>query len=182
MSKSNSKCLVIDASVARAAGPPHTSHPTSSNCRNFLENVLKICHRIVMTPEIRTEWDQHQSRFARQWLATMVAKKKLVALKNLPTDSSLWECLEKIAETDQQRSEIIKDIHLLEAALASDKTIISLDEKTARKFFTLAAQTSSILQKIAWVNPDRVEEEQPIAWLERGAIPEEKRLLGYISE
>ncbi len=182
MSKSSSKCLVIDASVARAAGPPHTSHPTSSNCRNFLENVLTICHRIVMTPEIRKEWDQHQSRFARQWLATMIAKKKLLPLKNLPTDSSLWECLEKIAATDEQRKQIIKDIHLLEAALASDKTIISLDEKTARKFFRRAAQESSILRTIAWVNPDLVEEEQPIAWLEGGAIPEQKRLLGYIKD
>ncbi|NER98862.1 MAG: hypothetical protein F6J86_34400 [Symploca sp. SIO1B1] len=182
MSKSISKCLVIDASVARAAGPPHTSHPTSSNCRIFLENVLKICHKIVMTPEIRQEWDQHQSRFARQWLATMVAKKKLLPLKNLPTNSSLWDCLERIAETDEQRGQIIKDVHLLEAALASDKTIISLDEKTARRFFRRAAKESSILQTIVWVNPNRVEEEQPIAWLEAGAIPEEKRLLGYIGE
>lgn len=178
MSKQSSKVLVIDASIARSAGPPHSNHPTSSNCRNFLENVLVICHRIAMTPEIRREWDEHQSRFAREWLRRMIAKRKLCPLKNLVSDKRLWTTLENIAQTDQQRAQIVKDIHLLEAALASDKIVISLDENTAHKFFDKAAQTIIELQKITWVNPDRIEEEEPISWLKNGAKPDKNRLLG----
>ena len=178
MSKKDSKVLVIDASIARSAGPPHSIHPTSSNCRNFLENVLLICHQIAMTPEIREEWNNHQSRFAREWRARMVAKKKLYLLTDILPDKELWKGLENIAKTDQQRAQIVKDIHLLEAALASDKIVVSLDENTARKYFDNAAQTIVDLQKITWVNPDRIEEETPIAWLKDGAKPEKKRLLG----
>lgn len=178
MSKKDSKVLVIDASIARSAGPPYSTHPTSSNCRNFLENVLSICHRIAMTPEIRDEWNNHQSRFAREWMARMIARKKLCPLRALVSDQNLWTALEKTAQTDQQRAQIVKDIHLLEAALASDKIVVSLDENTARKYFNNAAQTITELQKIAWVNPDRIKEETPIAWLKDGAKPEKKRLLG----
>lgn len=178
MAKKNSKALVIDASVARSAGPPHSSHPTSSHCRNFLQNVLTICHHIVMTPEIRQEWDKHQSRFARGWLRSMIAKRKLSSLTNLASDKELWKELENMAQTDTQRAQIVKDIRLLEAALASDKIVISLDENTARKFFNIAAQTVTALQTITWVNPDRIKQETPITWLENGANLEKSRLLG----
>lgn len=180
MSKKNSKVLVIDASVARSAGPPGATHPTSSNCRNFLQNVLLICHRVAMTKEIREEWDKHESRFASEWLRRMIAKRKLYPVKNLVSDDELWTALENIAQTDQQRVQIVKDIHLLEAALVSDKIIVSLDENTARTYFNKAAQTIVKLQTITWVNPDRIEEEAPIAWLKGGAKPDKSRLLGSI--
>ncbi|MGA9382780.1 MAG: hypothetical protein WBV73_28800 [Phormidium sp.] len=67
-----SKLLVIDASVARAAGGESAKSPTSKYCRDFLLAVLDISHRVVMTPDIRKEWDKHQSSFARTWLRTIV--------------------------------------------------------------------------------------------------------------
>jgi hypothetical protein len=174
-----SKILVIDASIARSCGQPEATYPTSVHCREFLEHVLSICHRIVMTPEIRDEWNKHASRFARSWMSQMIARKKLIAMPTLPIDSALWNLLEKLAETDKQRGDIVKDIHLLEAALATDQIIISLDEQTARKYFTQAAQTIETLQPITWVNPDKIEKEQPIAWLLAGCPNEKNRTLGY---
>jgi hypothetical protein len=182
MKVKQSKRLVIDASVARAFGGPQAIHPTSMHCRDFLNNVLNICHRIVMTPEISNEWNKHQSRYALRWRVSMFSKRKLIWLKDLPLNQMLWKELEDFAKTDKQRYEIVKDICLLEAALATDKIVISLDDNTARKYFSQAAQQiqslKDSLKDIVWVNPDRVEQEQPIPWLEQGAPYEKNRTLG----
>jgi hypothetical protein len=182
MKAKQSKRLVIDASVARACGGPQATYPSSVHCRDFLESVLSLCHQVVMTPDIRDEWNRHQSRFAREWLSRMIGKRKLVPLQAQPVDRMLWKELEDSATTDKQRQQIVKDICLLEAALATDKIVISLDDKTARKYFSQAAQQiqslHNSLKDVVWVNPDRVEQEQPIPWLEEGAPYEENRTLG----
>jgi len=85
---------------------------------------------------------------------------------------------DKLAETDKQREEMFKDVHLIEAALDTDKTIISLDDNTARKFFALGSDEFEELKYIVWVNPDRPEE-TAIEWLENGAPAENQRMLGF---
>lgn len=70
-----------------------------------------------------------------------------------------------------------KDFRLIEAALAADKTIASLDE-AVRLLFDSAAISVTELKGIAWLNPDIMEEECT-AWLQSGAKHERKRLLGY---
>ncbi len=70
-----------------------------------------------------------------------------------------------------------KDYHLLEAALATDQNVISLDE-IVRALFDTAAVSVVALKNIVWVNPDKATEE-PIAWLEKNAKPERKRMLGF---
>lgn len=175
-----SKRLVIDASIARAAGGEDATQPTSKNCRDFLKAVLDICHRMVMTPEIKEEWNKHESIFARRWRSSMVAKKKLEYYAEIPVDNELWEFIDCLAETDNQRLEMFKDLRLIEAALFTDKIVISLDEKTARKFFNKAATGLEILQDIVWVNPDQAEE-KAIDWLEKGAEPAPERLLGFMT-
>ena len=77
---------------------------------------------------------------------------------------------------------MFKDLRLIEAALATDKTVISLDDKTARKFFGKAAVQVDELKDIVWVNPDKIEEEKPIEWLENGAEAERDRLLGNLCD
>jgi hypothetical protein len=177
VAKGVSKRLVIDASVARSSGGEEATYPTSVHCRDFLQAVLDICHKVVMTPDIKEEWDKHQSVFALRWRRRMVAKGKFVFLKEVSVDKELWDKIDLIAATDRQRREMFKDLRLLEAAIATDKTVISLDDKTARTFFSQAASEINALKEIVWVNPDKVEEETPIEWLESGAKPESKRLL-----
>ncbi|MEQ9669765.1 hypothetical protein [Coleofasciculus sp. G2-EDA-02] len=177
VAKGVSKQLVIDASVARSSGGEDATYPTSVHCRDFLQAVLDICHKVVMTPDIKQEWDKHQSTFALRWRRRMVAKGKFVFL-NVPLDKELWDKIDQIAATNRQRAEMFKDLRLLEAAIATDKTVISLDDNTARTFFSQAAVEINALKEIVWVNPDKVEEETPIEWLERGAKPESDRLLG----
>ena len=76
MAKCASRVLVIDASIARAAGDL-SKHPTSRNCCEFLQAVLDLCHRMVLTPPIREEWNKHRSRFASKWRVSMMARKKI---------------------------------------------------------------------------------------------------------
>ena len=76
VAKVRSRVLVIDASIAKAAGEI-SMHPTSRNCREFLQAVLKLCHRMAMTEAIQAEWNKHQTRFARGWRTSMVARRKL---------------------------------------------------------------------------------------------------------
>ncbi|HBE19236.1 MAG TPA: hypothetical protein DEG17_14545 [Cyanobacteria bacterium UBA11149] len=174
--KGVSKCLVIDASVAHAAGGEKAIYPTSVYCRDFLKAVLDICHKFVMTPDIREEWNNHQSQFARKWRSQMVAKGKFEFL-DVSVNQELWDKIDAIAATDKQRRDMFKDLRLIEAAIATDKTVISLDDNTARKLFSRAATEVDELKDIVWVNPTKVEEEKPIEWLKNGANPEENRLL-----
>jgi len=67
---------------------------------------------------------------------------------------------------------------LIEAAIATDRIVISLDDNTARRFFGRVAVQVDELKEIVWVNPAKIEEEKPIEWLEKGAEAQSDRLLG----
>jgi len=151
-SKHKTKCLVIDTSVARAAGS-ESEHPISKYCRDFLNGVLKICHRLVMTKEILDEWKEHRSLFAMRWHSAMVAKKKVVDfIKSNVKDEDLRKEIFSAAASDRDRKEMEKDLHLIEAALATDHIVVSLDE-TAKECFAKAAQRVGRLGEIIWINP-----------------------------
>lgn len=171
-----SKRLVIDASVARAAGGEEAINPTSKSCRDFLKAVLEICHKVVMSPDVREEWKRHESRFSREWRLEMVSKRKLIPLRDIYINEELWSQIEGAADTDKKRAAMIKDLCLIEAAIVTDKVVVSLDDNTARSLFAQAANKIETLGNITWVNPDKPEEE-PIDWLNNGAQPDEARLL-----
>jgi hypothetical protein len=61
--------------------------------------------------------------------------------------------------------------------VTTDKTIISLDD-TVRKIFDKAAVQVGKLRNVVWVNPDKIEEEKLIEWLEKVAEVESTRLWG----
>jgi len=161
-----SKTLVIDASVARSAGGAEATYPTSVYCRDFLQAVLDICHQIAMTPELRDEWNQHQSRFAAKWRLSMVARKKFCWVEP-PDRTELWQKIEATAESDGAIAAMFKDLHLIQAALTTDQRIASLDDQ-ARTHFRNVASLVVELAGIAWINPSQPEE-AAIAWLKQGA-------------
>lgn len=173
-----SRRLVIDASVARSAGGEEATFPQSRYCRDFLKSVRERSHRLVMTQEIADEWDRHQSNFAKRWRVSMKQKRKVEELDNTQ-NSDLSGKVERVAANEGTRKAMLKDLHLIEAALASDRTVISLDEK-ARKPFAEASGSVGELKKVVWVNPAQ-EKEEAISWLQNGAKAEKKRQLGYVT-
>lgn len=170
------KRLVVNASVARAAGGKGATASVSVNCTEFLETFQdESLHHVVMTPELSEEWNKHQSNFSARWLRAMIARKRFIYL-NPPRNSTLSDKIEKTANTEKDIEALQKDFRLLQAALATDQTVISLDE-TIRGLFKQASQSVGEIRGIIWVNPDRIAEEQPIAWLQNGAPPEPHRRL-----
>jgi hypothetical protein len=176
MAKKRSRLLVIDASVAHAAGPEDATHPTAKHCRDFLLAVSDICHRMAVSAAIDKEWNKHQSGFARRWRRSMFAKKKINRVE-CGADDGLRKELEEAGANEKQIIAMLKDVHLIEAARAADSRIVALDE-VVRHLFRQAASSVSTLRGIFWVNPD-IEKESPLKWLEDGAPAQQFRRLDH---
>lgn len=148
---------MVDASIGAAAGL--TDFPTSLRSREFLMEVLKISHRVVMA----REWDNHQTRFSARWRAEMRSRRKIVDL----------EATENAEVRNQVRSSaaVLKDLHLIEAALATDRIVVSLDERARREFAVDASKD------IVWVNAV-LEGGHALYWLRNGAPDKEEWKLG----
>lgn len=167
-----SRRLVIDANVVRSAG--ESENPTSSACRKFLKAVLNVRHRVVMTPAIRKEWRRHMSNYSRKWLRQMWGRQRVVPIEG-ERDEQLRERIDGVVTRDQ-KAVVAKDIHLIEAAVATDQLVTSRD-KCARKAFGDAADVVRELRQVVWVDPTR-DDEKPIDWLQNGAKAEASRRLG----
>ena len=176
MRSRDSKRLVVNASVARAAGGEEATVSVSISCTEFLETFRDECpHHVVMTPELSEEWEENQSKFAATWLRSMIARKRFDYV-NPPVNQALRDEIEGTAISENEIEDMQKDFHLLEAAREIDHTIISLDE-TVRGLFARAAQHVGEIRDIVWVNPERTAGEEPLVWLQNGAPPEEHRKL-----
>lgn len=179
MPKQNSKRLVIDASVAKAAGGIDAVHPQPKSCRDFLIEVRECEHQLVMTGEIRMEWNKHQSRFAQEWRSSMVARKQFAFVQDAALPD-LTPQIDSLSATDKQLNAMRKDSLLAECAIVSDRTVAALDD-TVRRLFAEATSTIIELKQIVWVNPSNADEAS-LTWLQNGAPPEPHRQLqNYIA-
>ncbi|MHB8626334.1 MAG: hypothetical protein ACYDBJ_06285 [Aggregatilineales bacterium] len=169
------KRLVIDASIARSAGPEGATFPTSKHCRELLKTVMTANHRVVFTPDITEEWKKHQSAFARQWKTSMYAHRRideiayetliqLIVHKRL---DKLRVMIARIAMSDKNRDIMLKDCHLLEGAAITDEIVLSLDDEV-RALFAQACAKIGPIRAIIWANPDSHNSEILI-WLNEGA-------------
>jgi len=178
MRADDARHLVIDASVARAAG----GQPgVSSECRLFLEAVLEICHHVVFTPALLDEWRRHESAAARRWLRGMFARRKVHRAQSSGVPglaTALDDFVRALPGTQAPdvRAKIQKDLPLVEAAVAGDKVVVSLDEDM-RGWLSQLAGRAGDLRRIAWVNPT-TDPPQNEAWLASGARPLRRHLLG----
>jgi hypothetical protein len=168
------KRLVVDASVARSAGEPPVWDFVSAQCRAVLETILAVRHQIAFSAEGLDEWNRHRSRFARRWQVQMTSRKLVVFLGDI-RDEALRGRLEPccVAEKDWQILE--KDCHLVEAALQTDRIVLSRDE-TVRQLLRQACGAVAELREILWANPE-IEEERVTAWIAGGARRDKARRL-----
>ena len=172
----SSRLLVVDASVFLGSGESH--------CRICLETILIVCHHVILTEAIELEWHNpparlvhpYRQRFALNWRRAMSARKKIHRTTVAENVELRGKIARATAEIDD-RTAMLEDVHLIEAAIAADNTILSCD-KTARELFDKAAVRLGELRLIVWANPCK-DEDQCIAWLEQGAEPEKHRRLGF---
>ena len=172
MAKQRPRQLVIDADIVNSAS--EAKYPISSTCRRFLDTVLDVGHHVVMTKAIREEWHRHMSRYSKRWRRRMWVRKRVVKIIG-ERNETLRGRIDASVSQDQQAM-VAKDVHLVEAALATDRLITSQDERV-RSALRTASNNVGELKRIVWVNPTR-EDEKPIDWLRDGAKTEEHRLLG----
>jgi hypothetical protein len=123
-------------------------------------------HRVVLSATQYWEWQKHQSGFSKNWLARMMGKKLHVVLNPEP-DSGLTDRVHAIDCTDKARVEMLKDVHLLENALATDDAVVS-QETNVLALFIEHATTMRVPRPVAWVNPSN-DSETCINWLLAGA-------------
>jgi hypothetical protein len=121
---------------------------------------------MAWSPAIKAEWDEHQSRFATQWLVSMMQLKKLWDVKTQDI-AELREAIDKHSIDPNVAPIMLKDVHLIEAALATDGRVASLDSNARGHFGRLAARLNSV-RHILWVDPAS-EDEHAVRWLEAGA-------------
>jgi hypothetical protein len=151
-------------------------HPTSRNCREFLQAVLQVCHRMVLTAAIQEEWNRHQSKFARTWRRAMMARKKIERV-NIPDERSLERRITRTVGVAAIAAIIEKNRRLIEAAVAAEKRVASLDDHV-RKHIRAHRDKLPELRNVCWVNPSDPTEEA-VTWLESGAPLDPYRTLGY---
>ena len=169
--------LVVDASVAGAAGGKTATAPTSTRCRDFLltlQRETECC--VVMHGQLRDERERHRSLFARTWLTAMASRRRVVFGDVQPSNRMRREILRAAATKPTEVDALEKDFHLIEAAIANDRTVVSLDE-IVRKLFKAAAQSVEAIRKVVWINPVKPAEEA-VEWLKGGAKTEAARMLG----
>jgi hypothetical protein len=91
------------------------------------------------------------------------------------TSPELRERIGRYSEDQNVVEIMIKDAHLIEAAIATDRLIASLD-RNARGHFRRLAAALNPLRRIVWVDPS-IEKERAVDWLEKGAPDQSHRRL-----
>jgi hypothetical protein len=125
-----------------------------------------------MSPEIREEWIKHSSFFAVTWLTAMQASGRVDDVSP-PAFDDLKQGIEQCAAGPAQCAAMLKDLHLIKAALITDRTIISGD----RELKTLLAGACvhiRELRSITWIDANELD---LVAWAQGGAMRSKDRRL-----
>ncbi len=165
--------IVVDSDVMQSAG--ESGSVRAVECRQLLLTLLnnaRFC--VCVSPDVRSEWTQHWSGFARTWFAGMTARRRVLTVR--PRDRVLRTRLEIAARSEKERLAMLKDAHLLEAALLCSHRIASLDEVARNSFANASAECSEIAD-VVWVNPTN-SSEGVCDWLDEGGMLEPTRTLG----
>jgi predicted nucleic acid-binding protein len=138
--------FIIDADIIRSAG--HSEHPISSTSRNLLDEVIKHKSETVYCKTLMAEWRKHRSTYSTKWIAAMISKKKLVLI---PVKTEAKDFLESLEESTDKKV-ALKDAHLVDLAIASNKIIFSNDANAKNAFSKLLDKRSNF-KKIYWLSP-----------------------------
>lgn len=150
MSPVRSRNIVVDTTVVCSAG--RTAHPVSRACREALEAIKQICHHVVLTPEIREEWREHQGRYFSDWIVSMYSRKKVARLDSVKS-RELRRAIDRSSMSPTDQEIVEKDALIINAALASDRIIVTQDGELTRAMARYP-RLESISVRITWINPE----------------------------
>jgi hypothetical protein len=117
-------------SLAVSSSTPRSREHRAAKVRRIpLRNIVEtICSRFgilvtswfIYSPEIGSEWDDHESIFARTWRTSMVARRRVHRIGS-GREETLRDRIRDAERREQQQEIMLKDVHLLEAAIATTK-------------------------------------------------------------
>jgi len=170
-----SALFVIDTDLARACST--STRTPAPECLSFLDTLLEVCHRVVVSDELMEEWNRHTKSNAafNRWLRRMFGRHK-VKRCGTTEDEQLSRLVSARATSEEERDALRKDLHLVATARRYTARIASLDERARKAFSRLSAHDES-LAIITWVNPKQ-DSEVLIDWLRSGAPADHDRFLG----
>lgn len=166
--------IVVDASVARAAG--ESGKPEPEACRRALLAIKENDHRLAMSKQIRDEWMRlrsnrpvpYASLFAQRWLAAMQSAGRVQMVKLTRNSRLRQRCLNTLTNNPHTQNlalAVAKDFHLVETALKADQRVLSRDQRIVGHLAHLK-NTASVICMIMWVHPVI---NQASDWLKQGA-------------
>jgi len=150
MDKRNGSLLfVIDTDILRAAGH---SEGESSKARKILQQILIVCHQVLLSDKARAEWDKHASRFARTWWLAMSNRGKIksVTLQLARHEAILDDCGLESGQLCARK----KDLHLVVAALEYGDNIVISKERKAANGFRDSSRLIKEYGAVSWWNLD----------------------------
>jgi len=162
MPRTSNLRLVIDTDVLAAS-----STRGGRCCLEALETIRQMRYKIVRTPQLMAEGARHSSAYSIKWLAVMKKKRRIFEPVGDLTNATLRQRICEAARDDRDWREMEKDMHLIEAALASGRRIISRENNARNRFLRIVPQVRPIGQ-VAWKNPEKAEH-CTIDWLRNGA-------------
>ena len=132
---------------------------------------------MVLSPPLHEEWRRHRSQFSASWLTSMFARKQVEILKPHPENEPLSRRILATAPSRPKQLALEKDLLLVEAAFATDRIIVSRDEK----IFALLCQACREvpeLSKLFWGHPVH----HGTSWLKATTPPPALRLSPKLPE
>lgn len=162
--------LVIDANVAHSAGSSDV--PVSLYSRECMNAVLEHDHVAVFGIKLLEEWREHASLHSRRWWRSMAARRRIESAEG---DEFAVHCEPACAclEHEGWKDDLRKDYHLVQSALATDRTILSLEVRFPR-YLAIACDRVRILGTLFYGNP-ALEGDVCIQWIKAGASVERDR-------
>lgn len=145
--KFSANTIVVDADIAFSAGG--SDHPTSKKSRLVLQTILSSNLNVAFCKNLSAEWKKHGSSFACKWLSSMVAKKRCV---RIAAEDVIQLDIENAGLSEADVVVALKDAHVVNNALKTDRFITSND-KAARRVYLEVSKSSGKLNEVSWVVP-----------------------------
>jgi hypothetical protein len=115
---------------------------------------------------IRNAADEVRVRFLKDWMLAMQRRGKLLR-PLVKHDKLLRSKINRLGLPGDSRQEIEEDFHLVEAALAHDRIVVSRDDSVHEILRSITGNCVEI-RKVVWCNPVTVGEDG-LHWLQSGA-------------
>lgn len=150
--------LVVDTCTLLRAAEPSAE---GDACRDVLDAILTVCHKVAVPQAILTEYRANiyptgkvasRLKYVSEWLVAMFNRSKVKQIQS-PQCDNLRRALGKV-QKQKLAGELWGDLKIVEAALAADSIVISVDKAATSQLALLRHSSCAELDTLAWIIVD----------------------------